>query len=301
MEEHNLKRQAAKKFIVGDIVEKEDGSPFEDPFSLEKYPRAKIVGKTDEMMTVKPVDESGKVVEGRYNYIYIQSAEYSSLKITAPFNSRNLRRRRNEEDAAYAAAKAAAEAAELELERALLATFRVGQLVGYSVKEYDYQMESVRGVLGTYRVPATILEIIPGSPSRAQIRYDTADSQPPVPSWKSWIDQGVVTKIVFLKELGQPPQFFAASDTHFGHDPVTTNETAIRGMNWLHDASGAQWPAALGGGPRVASRRPRRRAAGCTRKSKGSKRKTSRRRRRSAIESQDSSCKTHLRSGAQTN
>lgn len=211
MDQFNLNRQAAKDFMPGDIVENEDGSPFTDPHSDKKYQRVKIQSKLMDRMILKPVDESGQVVEGRYNDIHIQPAQYSSLKIVVPWNSRNLRRRRNE----MRAAEAAARAAELERDRALLATFRVGQQVGYTLNDYDNYMGQQGALLGTYRFPATILEIISGSPPRAQIRYDAADSQPPAPGW---VARGVVTKTVSLKELGRPPTPMAFA--HTGHlDP----------------------------------------------------------------------------------
>ena len=255
MDQFNLNRQAAKTFYPGDIVEKEDGSPFTDPHSRKKYQRAKISAILMDQMILKPVDESGVVVDTRYNGIHIARAQYSSLKIVVPWNSRNARRRRNEQNAANA--RIAQE--ELERQRAHDAQFHPGQVVAYTINDYDNYMGQQGALLGTYRFPATILEIIPGAQPRAQIRYNAADGQPAAPGW---VASGVITKTVGLNELavGPVPPFaprVASSPRAAASAPRVP--APIRNVPVNEDPA----PPSPGGG---------------TRKSKRSKRKTRRRR-----------------------
>ena len=250
-------------------MENEDGSPFTDPKSRKKYPRARVQNVLDDQMMLKCVDESGQVIEGRYNDIHIQPAQYSSLKIVVLWNSRNLRRRRNEVRAANA--RRAAE--ELERQRALLSTFHQGQVVIYSMNDYDNYMGQQGALLGTYRFPATILEIIPGSPPRAQIRYDAADSQPPAPGW---VAHGVVTKTVILDELvvGTLPSAPAPARVAAAPARVAAAPARVAAAPARVAAAPAPAPASRNANEDPAPPSP----GGGTRKSKRSKRKTRRRR-----------------------
>lgn len=201
LNKYNLNRQRNNEFLIGDIVQKEDGSLLRDQMANKKYLQGKIKNMMSGVMELTPIDEDGNLVKG--GNIYIKESEVASLKIVTPANTRNYRRARQE----LAAENAHRESLKKYQDMARLYSFQKGQSVIYTITEYDYTMGQ-QSVAGTYKIPATILKIIegptPGAPASVQITYNTADSKPAIPHYVS-TKRGIVTETVPLSDIEKSP------------------------------------------------------------------------------------------------
>lgn len=194
------KRGDINQFVIGDIVQKADYKPFFSFFN------AKIIRTSpsdpslqNNYITVQVLDNSGDVIKGTESDI-----NKSNLQIIHPANTSVERLQRLQH---------IKEQEELDLKyKALLDSFKIGELVDYKREIYKQIDRSTYEKEGDFTFPATIIKLeysrrLGDGPPHAVIKYNPQDNKE-LPKWEQeseWFKKGIVEESVPLTALTKKP------------------------------------------------------------------------------------------------